>query len=65
MKKAAKYAAFDFRDDYRTEISYTITASKVSAAKVRRWKEAARFAPPTATTEHMPFKGHRTCAEWR
>jgi len=20
---------------------------------------------PTVTSEHMPFNGHRTCAEWR
>lgn len=22
------------------------------------------WAKPRATTEHMPFKGHRTCAQW-
>lgn len=66
MNALGKCAGFDpseFEMGYRNSVGLAISASKHSAAKLRRWKEAARFAPPTAAPPGFPYP-HKTCAEW-
>lgn len=46
------------------KLSAAIHGSAVAKHRLQMMKAEARRDPPRATTEHMPFAGHRNCAEW-
>lgn len=48
----------------RDKISAALHGSAIAKHRVQMMKAQAKREPPTATTEHMPFAGHRNCAEW-
>ena len=48
----------------RDKFHAALEGSKRAAYRVQFMKARATFDPPRATTEHMPFAGHRTVAEW-
>lgn len=57
-----------YTEQQQWEIDKVYTAKHGSALATHRvmmMKLKARRDPPRATTEHMPFAGHRTCAEWK
>lgn len=64
----AKYAGFDSRErdtsyeDRRRKIALAISASAASAAKIRRWREAARVSRATPAIGSFPYP-HPTCAQ--
>lgn len=47
------------------KLALALVASKASLYRYRRFREAGRCYRHTAAVGHMPFEGHRTCAETR
>lgn len=71
MTELRKWVGFDpferemgYEGKPQTKLSLALTDSRRSLNKVARWKDAARHAPATAATGHMPFAEHRDCSQW-
>lgn len=48
----------------RDKLHAAIAGTQAATYRLQYWKARAKAAAPSAVVEHMPFAGHRNCAQW-